>query len=339
MRKSTNIIAPIFTAIALLSSVAVGQNQKLAQAGMQFLNVGAGAQQTAMGEAFTAVEGASLSMFYNPASMARLSSLYDISLGQTQWIADINHNFATVAISPSHGDYGVFGITLQFVDYGNLQETIRSSNAQGFLDIGTFHPTASAVGLGYARALSDRFSVGGNVKYVTQNLANGTTALDSYGTPTRTESSKNLFVFDFGMLYRTGFKSLNFGVAVRNFSKEVKYEREGFQLPLIFKIGVSINAIDFTDMDKQNHSLILSVDATHPRDYPEQVNIGAEYLFMQILALRGGYMSNNDEYGVTGGLGIQKTFGDLRLGFDYSYTPFGVFNQVNRISFQFTMLH
>jgi hypothetical protein len=63
---------------------------------------------------------------------------------------------------------------------------------------------------------------------------------------------------------------------------------------------------------------------------------------MQILALRGGYMSNNDEYGITYGLGIQKSFGDVRLGFDYSTTPFGVFdafNRVQRITFQLTMLH
>ena len=278
-------------------------------------------------------------MFYNPASMSRLSSLYDINFGQTRWIADINYNFASIAISPSHGDYGVIGLILQSVDYGDLQETIRSNNEQGFLDLGTFRPTASVIGLGYSKALSDRFSVGGNLKFVTQNLGNGTTSLDVYGNPIRTKSSTDVLVFDFGMLYRTGFKSLNFGVAIRNFSKEVKYEREGFQLPLIFKIGVSLNAIDFTDMDIKTHSLIFSVDATHPRDYPEQVNIGAEYLFMQMLALRGGYMSNNDEYGFTGGVGVQRTFGDVHLCFDYSYTPFGVFNQVSRISVQFTMLH
>jgi hypothetical protein len=322
----------------MFSSTLLGQNQKLAQTGMKFLNVGAGAQQTAMGEAVTSLEGSSLSMFYNPAAMARLSSLYDVTLGQTRWIADINHNYASVAINPSNGDYGVIGFTMQFVDYGDLQETIRSNNQQGFLDVGTFRPTASAIGIGYARALSDRFSVGGNVKYVTQNLGNAATLLDSYGNSTRTKSSKDVMVFDFGMLYKTGFKSLNFGVAIRNFSQEVKYEREGFQLPLIFKIGVSMNAVDFTDLDNKMHSLLFSVDATHPRDYPEQVNLGAEYLFMQILAMRGGYMSNNDEYGWTYGLGVQKAFGEVKLGFDYSYTPFGVFTEVSRISVTLTML-
>lgn len=339
MRKSIGIAALLLVSTALLSWTVVGQNQKLAQTGMKFLSVGAGGQPTAMGEAVTAIEGSSLSMFYNPANMARLSSLYDISLGQTRWIADINHNFASVAISPSHGDYGVFGVTLQFVDYGDLQETIRSNNEKGYLDVGTFRPTATAFGLGYARALSDRFSVGGNAKFVTQNLGNAATTQDAYGNYDRAKSSKDVMVFDFGMLYRTGYKSLNFGVSIRNFSQEVKYEREGFQLPLLFKIGVSMNALDLTDLDNKVHSLVLAVDATHPRDYPEQVNLGAEYLFMQILAIRGGYMSNNDEYSWTAGMGLQKSFGDVRMGFDYSYMKFGVFNEVSRISFQLTMLH
>ena len=339
MRKSIGYTITLLAIIGTLSSVVLGQNQKLAQTGMKFLNVGAGAQQTAMGEAVTSIEGSSLSMFYNPAAMARLTSLYDVDLGQTRWIADINHNFASVAISPSNGDYGVFGLTLQFVDYGDLQETMRSGNEQGFLDLGTFRPTASAIGLGYARALSDRFSVGGNVKFVTQNLGDAATSLDLQGNPLKTQSSKDVLVFDFGMLYKTGYKSLNFGVAIRNFSQEVRYEREGFQLPLIFKIGVSIDAIDIADLDHKMHSLVIGVDATHPRDYPEQVNIGAEYVFMQIVALRGGYMSNNDEYGWTYGMGLQKNFGDVKLGFDYSYTPFGVFTQVSRISLNLTMLH
>lgn len=339
MIKSIRIAAVLLVSMAMLSSALVGQYQKLAQTGMKFLNVGAGARQTAMGEAFTAIEGSSISMFYNPANMARLSSLYDVNLGQTRWIADINHNFASVAISPSNGDYGVFGVTLQFVDYGDLQGTIRSDNEKGYLETGTFHPTATAFGIGYARALSDRFSIGGNAKFVTQNLGDAATTLDAYGNYDRTKSSKDVMVFDFGMMYKTGYKSLNFGVAIRNFSQEVKFEREAFQLPLIFKIGISMNAFDLTDLDKQYHSLVLSVDATHPRDYPEQVNIGAEYVFMQIFALRGGYMSNNDEYGWTEGIGLQKAFGDVRMGFDYSYMKFGVFTEVSRISFQLTMLH
>jgi len=338
MRKSICVISLVTVVLSIFSATAFAQ-QKLAQTGMKFLNVGMNARITAMGEAFTAVEGSSSSMYYNPACMARLNSLFDFSFGQTKWIADINYNYADFAFSPSQGDYGVFGVALMFVDYGELKETIRANNADGYLYLGTFKPTSSVIGLGYANALSDRFSIGANVKLVTQNLGSSSTLLDVQGNPTKTKSSIDVMVYDFGMLYKTGFKSLNFGATVRNFSKEVRYEKEDFQLPLIFKIGLSVNAMDFLPENKEMHSFILSVDATHPRDYPEQVNVGGEYMFMKILSVRAGYMMNNDEFGFTSGFGIQKTFNDVVLGFDYSYTPFGRFKEVDRISFQLTMLH
>jgi hypothetical protein len=81
------------------------------------------------------------------------------------------------------------------------------------------------------------------------------------------------------------------------------------------------------------HSLLVSIDAVHNRDYPEQINLGMEYTFNQLISLRGGYMFNNDEHGITGGIGIQK-FG---LAFDYGYTPFGVFKDVHRLSVRYTM--
>jgi len=334
-KKFTGIILLTFLfGIALMQ----GQDRKIAQTGMKFLNVGASAQATGMAEAITSIEGQSMSMFYNPAGMARQESFVDVYINQTQWIADITHNFASISINPEGGTYGVIGLTLQFVDYGDLQRTIRADNTQGFLELGTFKPAASAIGIGYANALSDRFSVGGNIKFVNQDLGTSTTGLDPQGGRIDKSSSTDVLVFDFGMLYKTGFKSLQFGVSVRNFSKEVKYEEEGFQLPLIFKIGLSMNLIELLEMDKATDSFILAVDATHPRDYPEQINLGAEYTFMKLLSVRGGYMFNNDEYGLTAGVGVQKDVAGFHLGVDYSYMPFGVFSTVHRIAFQLSVL-
>ena len=336
--KKQKLFIFLLLLIVLHVSMLSSQDRKLAQTGMKFLNVGASARAAGMGEALTSMDGQSMAMFFNPAGMARQQSFVDVNVGQTEWIADISHNFAAVSINPSGGDWGVFGVSMQFVDYGDFQETVRADNEQGYLDIGTFKPTATAFGLGYAIALSDRFGVGGNVKYVTQNIGSTVTSIDPQGNRLRTESSLDVMVFDIGMLYRTGFKSLNFGVSVRNFSKELKYEEEEFQLPLIFRIGVSMNVMDLIEVGKESQSLMVSVDATHPRDYPEQINIGGEYTFLEILSVRGGYMFNNDEYGFTWGFGAQKSLAGVHLGIDYSYTPFGVFSKVHRLGVQFSIL-
>lgn len=308
--------------------------QKLAQAGMDFLNVATDPRAEGMGEAVTSLDGNSTSMFFNTAGMARLTSIATISVGQVDWIAGIKHFFASAAFSPFHGEYGVIGIDMRSVNYGDLQETIIANNQQGFQDIGTFSPSAYSVGIGYAKALSDKFSVGGNVNYVTQNLGQSITNITSTGGYVESTSKMNVVSFDFGMLYRTGFKSLAFGMDIRNFSRELKYVQETFDLPLIFNIGISMNVLDMWNVNSKSQSLILAVDATHPRDYPEQLNVGAEYTFMQVVSLRAGYMFNNNVYGFAGGVGLHENIGGVNVGIDYSWTPFtGGFADVQRLSF------
>jgi hypothetical protein len=227
------------------------------------------------------------------------------------------------------------------VDYGDFMGTIRYNNDQGFLDVGTYSPTAFAFGIGYAKPLSDKFSVGANVKFVRQSLGEsvvGDVVTNSDGSFVGGKMDNNetdVFAFDFGVIYKTGFKSLDFGMSVRNFSREVKFKSEGFQLPLIFKIGLSINAADLLEIDKSMHSLLLSVDASHPRDYPEQVGIGAEYTFLQLISLRVGYESPNDEKGISAGVGLKHAFAGFDFAVDYAYTDFGVFTKINQISVHF----
>ena len=322
----------VFGMVSFVGTFPLFAQQKLAQTGMKFLNVGLEARAVALGEAVTSNEGGSAAMFFNPASMARLQGSVSVQGGQARWIADIKHTFGSIAFSPSHGEYGVIGISVQSVDYGDFQETIRSANAQGFLDLGTFKPMALMVGLGYARALSDKFSVGGNVKYVRQSLGSvlNTTGGEKEGNTT------SVFAFDFGILYRTGFRSLNFGMTVRNFAKEVQFQKEGFQLPLTFRIGVSMNVLDLIQTDSKVHSFLLTFDAEHPRDFSELVRFGGEYVFMEFLSLRIGYISPADEQKLSYGVGLQKEFEGFGFGVDYALTPFGVFDNVQRFSLHFS---
>jgi hypothetical protein len=137
------------------------------------------------------------------------------------------------------------------------------------------------------------------------------------------------------MLYKTGFKSLAFGMAVRNFSKEVTFQKESFQLPLTFKMGIAMNVLDFADMDPTSQSLLIAIDAEHPRDYPEQIRVGAEYVFASTVSLRLGYVSPADEYSLSYGIGLQQEWMGAHMAVDYSYTPYKTFDAVSRISLRF----
>ena len=326
--RHTAVHTPILLAALVLLTVVGQAQQKLAQTGMKFLNVTTDARAVALGEAITSVDGGSSSLFFNPSSMAHQKGLVSVDLGQVQWIADIRHNYASAAFSPWDGEYGVIGVMVQAVDYGDFEQTVKTGTDVGYIDLGTFKPTALVVGLGYARALSDKFSIGGAVKYVHQDLGSGAVAVASGGTYDYASNVAQVFALDFGMTYKTGLKSLQFGMVVRNFSKEARYIDEGFQLPLTFRIGLSANVFDFAELDPQEHRLLVSIDAEHPRDYPERVKMGMEYLFMDMVALRAGFISLADEQKFSFGLGLQQTLGGIGLGVDYAYTPFGIFDKV-----------
>jgi len=338
MRKSIWAFLVIVHAVSVSTSPAFSQ-KKLAQTGFEFLAVGQDARATAMGEAFTAVEASSASLFYNPAGMAGMSSFIDVTLTQNNWIADVKHISGSLALNPARGRYGVVGVSFLAVDYGEFLWTKVADNPQGFEDIQGFpQPSAYMIGIGYAHALTDRFSVGGHIKQVHQDLGKSLIPVGAPSTggsiQTQTKAySSSVLAFDFGTLYKTGFKSLTFAMTVRNFSKEIKYEREGFQLPLTFKIGFAMNALDLFMERPELHSLLITVEAVHPRSYPEFVSVGGEYQFMNMLALRAGYVSNHDNRDLTAGFGIRK-FG---FTFDYSYTPFEVFDDVHRMSARFSL--
>jgi hypothetical protein len=323
-----------------VTGVGFGQEyQKQAQAGFQFLLMSNDARITALGEAGASLEANASSILYNPAGMARLTNFTDVTFGKTSWIADINYLHGAVAINPLSGEYGVFGLSFVYVDYGTFFRTIRATNEQGYLDMGTFKPFAMSLGFSYAKALSDKFSVGGTIHYNKQDLGKDQVISEAddgtYGTK---DYSLSTLSYDFGVIYKTGLKSLTLGLNVRNFSQEIKYEKDGFQLPLIFKIGLSMNALElFPSIDQEMHKFLISVDASHPRDYPEQVGIGGEYLFMKTIALRLGYLFPSDESGISAGVGLQQDFDGYNFGLDYAYTSFGVFKDVHKFTLRFSL--
>ncbi len=349
MKNNNFIIITIFIALISFSNSLLGQdnskNTKIAQTGFQFLTVGTDARATGLGEAYTTVEGSSNSLFYNPAGLARLNSYVDISLNRMQWIGDINYLSGTVGFNFSDGKYGVFGLSFSHIDYGKFQFTRVANVEKGYVDIEGFsQPYSFAVGIGYAKELSDKFSIGGQIKYVKQHLGDSYLPVEVYDTTgkvmgytTDNQHIKNyalgVLAFDFGTLYKTGYKSLTFGMSVRNFAEELTYEKEGFQLPLVFRIGISMDLMDFYEKFKKNHKLMLHIDAAHPRSHPEYIAAGLEYSFMNVVALRAGYVTGQDLYDFTLGFGVKK-FG---LELNYAYTPYLEFSDVHRLSLRFAL--
>jgi predicted porin len=99
-------------------------------------------------------------------------------------------------------------------------------------------------------------------------------------------------------------------------------------LPLMFRVGVSMDMLKGAG----NSNLILSVDALHPNNDVEYVNVGGEYLFNNMFALRAGYktlFARDSEEGLSFGAGFKYSImGRTTVYVDYGYQDFGVLKEV-----------
>ncbi|SHK91664.1 PorV/PorQ family protein [Rhodothermus profundi] len=307
------------------------ETKKLAQTGFKFLSVSLDPRAAALGDALTARDdNGSLSLFYNPAGMAYFGQTFHFAVGQTQWINHTDYNYASLAYRPADGQYGVIGLSIVAVSYPAVLKTIFATNEQGYEEQGTYSPSALAIGIGYARAITDRFAVGGHVRLARQDLGSAQVGLDGRAQ----RYAKSTVSVDFGVLYRTALQSLTFAMSVRNFSRELTYVEESFELPLTFQIGATYNLMDLVAPGNTLHALWLNVEAVRPRDYPEQIKVGAEYAFMDLLFLRAGYVNPTDEQGFNLGAGVRLSTRSFRIGVDYVYTSFGIFDNVHRLGLQ-----
>ncbi len=328
----------IFLAVLVILQMGFAQN-KMGQTGAQFLSVASDAWGGGMAEAMTIIEMNSASLLFNPAGMARMDAYVDVMASQNQWIGDITHNLFSVALNPMKGEWGVIGASLLTVDYGEMQGTMVWDNEAGYIDTEILRPAAYAAGIGYAKALSDKFSVGGHVKYIGMNYGRSVFPDVDENPDTVKSHISYARAFDFGTIFKTGWHSLAFGMSMRNFSNEAKFEKESFQLPLTFSLGIGMDVFDLIRESVGNQQLQIAFDAVHYRSHPEQIKLGMEYRPLKMLALRTGVYTAEDENtdtfdknDLSFGIGIQQ-FG---LVFDYAYTPKGVWNEVHRVSARFS---
>ncbi len=318
------IFLPLLTCglISLITNTSFGQDNfnKMAQSGMQYLKIGVGAEMVGRGEAgISAVKGVT-AIFWNPAGLADMES-NEFLFSHNSWIADISMN--AIGAGVNLDNWGTFGVNVVWMDYGKLYKTsvatsIAESAQYGYVDEGTFSPSDMAIGLTYSRKISSQFSFGGQVKYLYENYGSNVT-INTAGEESITNNTMSAFCFDFGTLYYPGFKSLAFSMIVQNFSADLKYEQEAFSTPLTFKMGISMNMLDFFN-HKSRNSLLLAVDAIHPRDFSERLNVGVEYSYLGLFIIRGGYRFNYDEGNMTAGAGVRYSLSNsMGIRVDVSY--------------------
>jgi hypothetical protein len=262
-----------------------------------------------------------------------MNSEFEAFVSSTQWFADIKYLAGAVAWN-AH-EYGALAFSFVVVDYGTIKGTslVPKSSLGTSADFYTLtgdvkNVGAYSFGLTYVEKISNKFAIGGTVKYVGQQLGE---AVNTDGGMSQFKSNK--WAFDVGVKYFPGIESLRLGMSMRNFSTFVQYQTFASPIPLAFAVGLGANMMDFFDKDlAKDHSFMLSAEFIHPNNYTDRINAGLEYSFMDMFSLRFGYESNQDIVDWSAGAGVKQSMGGILFDINYSYTHTKILNAVNRFA-------
>ena len=335
MRGKICFVIVVAVLFGLANAAWGGEFSKVGTAGAQFLKIGMGARYVGMGEASVACVDDAYAMYWNPAGLTGLSSA-NLSLTNVDWIGDVQLNH--VSLGKPWGDYAAFGISLTALSMGEMQvTTVEQPEGTGE----NFTASSYCISLGYARKMTDRFSVGLSGKYIWERIS---------------EERASGFAFDFGTMFYTGFKSLRMGMNIANLGPEMKMEGpelgayhdpqpenpncddvksklavDPYDLPLTFRFGLAYDLVESPES-----KLTVSMEAKHPNDNTQQASLGGEYLWKELFSLRAGYKLNCEEEGLTFGGGVKFKAGEkTNLNIDYAWADFSRLQSVHRFSLGF----
>ena len=287
-----------------------------------------------MGGAFVAIAEGPSAQFWNPAGIAR-SVTNELEFSMADWFLDTKLAHASVVIPLGRQ---VVGLNMKQLDYGEeIVTTLEDPEGTGEF----WSAKDRSLGLSYAAMLTDRFALGANVKYISQEIYH---------------ESDNAVAIDLGLLYRSQFKGLRIGMSISNFGSDMQLSGEDLMLPIDIdpsNEGNNDNISSNLNTDKWPLPLFYCVgiasdvvttkivkwtvaaDAIHPNNNNSFLRLGTEVVLADMLYIRTGHssiMKNHAEESLSYGVGIRYNLGGLKFGYDYAYTPFGKLGNIPRNS-------
>ncbi|MBA65331.1 MAG: hypothetical protein CMG55_05990 [Candidatus Marinimicrobia bacterium] len=306
--------------------------QRVGTSAFTFLNIGVSAKASGMGESVVALNQDATSIHYNPAIIAQLDQT-EFSISQIQWPADIFYDYFSFTHRLKGRHYvGLNGGILHMKPMMETTEYFPDGTGNYFTYQDRF------LGVTYGAKMTDRFSFGVTLKYVTEDLAG---------------YKMSAALIDMGTFYWTGYGSLRFCASLSNFGEQVapdgdyqkrildqssgneieeKTDFEKFSPPTQFRVGAAVDPIN-----TQDHLVTFSTQLNHPVDNAEYIVTGLEYSFMRMFFIRSGYKFNKNEENFTLGVGLFIPLGRFKLRVDYGYANFDHLTDPNRFSIGFSL--
>lgn len=303
-----------------------GGGRRNGTGGASELLIPVGVRGIALSGANTSTTNGIEALYWNPAGISMTDKTAEATFSYMKYIADMGVTYG--AVSASIGGFGTVALSVKSLSFGDIDVT-TTLNPDGTGQ--TFNPQFLTVGLSYARSLSDRISVGITGNMIMENIA---------------QVSATGFAFNVGIQYENlgDLTGLSLGVAIKNLGPQMTFDGPGlytqasssqferssqlykieaasFELPSQLEFGLAYRPV----LDAQN-SLLIATTFQNNNFSGDVYRFGAEYMFNNLIALRGGYaytpesQETGNIWGFTAGAGLNYDLGGgTEVRMDYAF--------------------
>jgi len=294
--------------------------QRTGISALDFLKLDVDPRADAMAGAQVSYQGDAYSANWNPASMTDVKGVA-FATSDKVLPADVQNSYVSAMIPDKR--QGCWGFTLTNMNSGAIDKTTEFQ-PQGTGQV--VYDDDFALGVSYAKELSDMFSLGVTAKYIRQQMA---------------EFNVNTAAIDLAFLYKTDYRDLRFAIMIQSLGPTStltgSFDQTSFitqtqttspfSASTVFKMGFS-----FTPYDDGARQFRMQFQLNHPGDNAENIAMGMEYNYLKIVSFRAGYNFNFLDHSYPSfGIGIHSHIGRNIVMIDYAFMPTNYMGNVQNI--------
>lgn len=334
---------------------ATDRTSRVGTRGANFLEIAVGARATALGSAVVSQLDGPEAMFWNPAGIVTSQDISAVVSYMQLYGASSGITNTAAALTTPLGQ-GAIGLAFTQFTSGSIDRTTEvAPDGDDPAFPGQFSYTGSALGLQYARNITDRLAASAGLRLVQEGID---------------FAQSTYFGFDLATRFRTGLYGLSVAAAITNIGPSNRFTGSGIerrvsaprengfatggsipvqfntrqvQLPTGFRVGVESHLIGDAEAlfgANRTHALVGELDFFDAIDTDVQPSLGFEYGYKSNYFLRLGKRWFNEQHapwkftdGLSFGGGVKIPVLGRRLALDYAYTTMGELQNNQVLSF------
>lgn len=297
--------------------------------GTPFLTISPDSRGSAMGDAGASTSADLNSQYWNPAKFPFIGDDFGFTFSYTPWLRELVNDIGLFYVGGHYrlDEIQTISASLKYFSLGEIQWTDETGTG-----LGTIQPNEFAIDAAYSRKLSDNFSAAVALRFIRSDMSGGAATDEDYKSAGNSYAADVAAFYTNELDKTTTPVTYNVGLNISNIGAKISYNdgETSYFLPTNFRLGTTwgfqmddYNEIRVSgEMNKllvptpdpvndpdgsimQDKSVIGSMFSSWgdaPGGFSEELQevmwtVGAEYIYDEKFAVRGGYFHENENKG------------------------------------------